>query len=200
MTMRTTILLCASFLALPALGQAVTIVFNPPAVDAVPGALAGWGFTIYNESSTDWVSFSGSALVDETNPALGTYTDLLGPQGGPTNYALGPLATWTQPFSDPNQTGVGEYAISISAVPGAVDSGSIRVMWDDFTSDPTTCNDCFGGSFSQDVAFQVTVDGQTTSSVPEPGSLWMVLIGGACFAGVRRQYAGRSPGKQRARG
>ena len=190
--MRTTILLCAAFLALPALGEAVTIQFNPPSgvVDGEQGSLVGWGFTIYNDSSTDWVSFSGSALVDESNPVLGSYSDFLGPQGGPTDFALAPLATWTQPFSDPNLTGVGEYAISASAVPGAVDSGSIQVMWDDFTGDPTTCSDCYGGSFSVDVPFQVTVDGQT-SSVPEPGSLWMVLIGGACFAGVRRRYAGR---------
>lgn len=195
--MRTTILLCAAFLTLPALGQAVTITFNPVsgAVDGVPGSLVGWGFTIYNESSTDWVSFSGSALVDETNPALGSYMDLLGPQGGPSDFSVAPLATWTQVFNDPDQTGVGEYAISMSAVPGAVDSGSIQVMWDDFTGDPTTCGDCFDGSFSQDVAFQVTVDGQTTSSVPEPNTLWLALIGGACFAGMRRRYAGRAPGK-----
>ena len=192
--MRTTILLCAAFLTLPALGQAVTITFNPVsgAVDGVPGSLVGWGFTIYNESSTDWVSFSGSALVDETNPALGSYMDLLGPQGGPSDFSVAPLATWTQAFSDPDQTGVGEYAIGISAVPGAVDSGSIQIMWDDSTGDPLTCSDCYGGSFSQDVAFQVTVDGQTTSSVPEPGSFWMVLIGGACFAAMRRRYASRN--------
>lgn len=182
--MRTLTLLCLTLAAVIVPLPATTITLDPPSGDItlLPGQPFGWGFTITNDSPLDTISFTGSVLVNETNPGLGSYTDFIGPQGGPSLEAtLAPLDVWTETFSDANQTGIGEYLLAPGTPDGAQDSGSIRVEWDQWDGDPATCN-CSPAQFSEDVAFQVTA-----ASVPEPASLWMAALGGALLLLRRRK-------------
>src|SRR4051812_30050619 len=80
-------------------------------IQGTPGSNVGWGFNIVNDSPVDWISFVLSFPVNETNPALGTYVDLVGPQGGPVNFTLGPNQSWMQVFSEIDFTGAGLYMI-----------------------------------------------------------------------------------------
>ena len=40
------------------------------------GGNVGWGFILTSDSAA-WISVLTSSLMDETNPALGTYTDFI---------------------------------------------------------------------------------------------------------------------------
>ena len=64
---------------------AATISIDPISgiVSGSPGDVVGWGFNAYNTDLLQSISFSQSVLINETNPLLGIYTDLIGPQGGP---------------------------------------------------------------------------------------------------------------------
>lgn len=187
--MRTITMLCLTLLAALTPLRAATITLDPSSGDiiALPGVPSGWGFTVTNDSSVDTISFTGSVLVNETNPGLGLYIDLIGPQGGPAADAtLWPLGTWTEGFSDALQTGVGEFVVDPSAPLGAQDSGLIRVQWDEWAGAPATCN-CSPAQFSADLPFQVTV-----GSVPEPESIWMVALGCSLLIIRLRRKEGRS--------
>ncbi len=175
-------LIGASFPALATAGTLVTL--NPTSGDITggPGDTVGWGFDIQNTSPGIWVSFTQSFLLNETNPSVGTYTDLIGPQGGPVNFELGPNTPWDETFDAVAQTGMGSFLIDPAAVIGAVDSGSIRILWDEYTGDPQTCSDCRATEFSTDLPFSVTVDPATA---PEPSTAWLALAGGF-LVGVRR--------------
>ena len=151
---------------------AATITIDPVSGIAAgsPGATVGWGFSAYNTDLFQSISFSQSVLINETNPLLGFYTDLIGPQGGPNDFSLDSNSTWSQGFDLGNQSGLGFFLIDPGAIVGASDSGLIRVFFDleDGTPD------------SIDLLFTVQVQ---ASGVPEPGSCCLLLLGVAILAG-----------------
>jgi hypothetical protein len=157
---------------------AATITIDPVSgiVTGSPGDTVGWGFSAYNTDLIQWISFSQSVLINETNPLLGLYTDLIGPQGGPNNFSLDPNSTWSQGFDLGNQSGLGFFLIDPSAIVGSSDSGLIRVFFnlEDGTPD------------SIDLPFTVQVQ---ASGVPEPGSWCLLLLGVAILAGRRLSSA-----------
>ncbi len=157
-----------------------------------PGSTVGWGFTIQSDP-LQWISFEGSFLVNETNPGLGSYTDLIGASGGPLDFVLpAGAAAWTQVFSDAAQTGAGSYALSPASLPGDQNAGVLRVLWVAYSADPYTCGNCFAGSFQQDFNFRVTAADTPSQAAPEPATLSVVFIAGAMFLG-RKMYALRRP-------
>jgi hypothetical protein len=143
-----------------------------------PGETVGWGFSSTNDDFFQSISFSQSILVNETNPLLGIYIDLIGPQGGPVNFAVDAGQTWSEGFSNVNQVGLGTFTIDPGAAPGSSDSGSIRVFFNFADSTP--------GSI--DVPFFVFVAGD---SVPEPVTGWMILLGGTGMV-LRRTRNGQA--------
>jgi hypothetical protein len=149
--------------------SASTLTTFPPSgfVTGSPGEDVGWGFSFTNESLTQSLSFSQSFLVDETNPLLGSYTDLIGPQGGPDNFSVDIGATWQEGFDQASQQGLGFFSIDPNAIAGSSDSGVIQVFYNFADSTP--------GSI--DVPFTVTV-----TSSPEPGYGWTILI--CCVFGI----------------
>ena len=138
----------------------------------------GWGFSSTNDDFFQSISFGQSILINETNPSLGTYMDLIGPQGGPDNFVVDPGQTWSQGFSILSQQGLGSFTIDPGATPGASDFGSIRVFFNYADSTP--------GSF--DVPFFVLV---TASNTPEPGTTWLLLGGGIAFFAARLRNAAK---------
>ena len=153
------------------------------AVTGAPGGTTGWGFTVQADP-LQWISFSGSFLMSETNPAVGVYTDLIGASGGPLDFVLPAGApAWTQFFSDAAQTGIGSYALSPVSLPGDQNAGVLRVLWVAYSADPYTCGNCFAGSFQQDFDFRVTVADAQSQVAPEPATLPLVLIAGALLLG-----------------
>ena len=169
------------------------IQLNPTdgAIHGTPGAVVGWGFSVnWTSTNGDWISFTGSSLGSlgqgESNSSLlgpGGYTDFIGSQGGPSDFALSPASSpWSQDF-DGVSLGLGSYQITtdpIAAVPGAQDSGQLTLYFQIFNGDPlneTTQqvgNDSYS-YFGSSTQFSVTVD-QVTSSAPEAATPQMLCV------------------------
>lgn len=91
------LLLLAGILA-TGMSAAPVFTLTPSAhLTASAGGTTGWGFDITADSQFA-LSILGSFLVDQSDPAFGTYTDLVGLIGGPDAGYLGAGANWTQPF------------------------------------------------------------------------------------------------------
>lgn len=169
LTLTLTLLAATSF-------AAPLLTLDPPsgAVGGAPGTTVGWGFTLTPEPNL-WLSAIGSFILNETNPSLGSYTDLIGSLGGPTNFSLAPGANpWQLVFNFTNQLGLGFFEINNNALVGSTNSGTIRVLVEAFSDDPADCGgECLESTFELDVPFSVTVN-EATPEVPEP-STWMML-------------------------
>jgi hypothetical protein len=169
LTLTLTILAATSF-------AAPLLTLDPPtgAVEGAPGTTAGWGFTLTADPNL-WLSAIGSFILNETNPSLGAYTDLIGSLGGPTNFSLAPGAgPWQEGFNFTNQLGLGFFEISNGATIGSTSSGTIRVLVEAYNDDPAVCGgNCVENTFELDVPFSVTVN-EPAPEVPEP-STWMML-------------------------
>ncbi len=148
------------------------------------GATVGWGFDLSSDS-TDWVSVIGIVPLSESNPALGVITDLIGPQGGPGIGALAPgSADWIQAVDPIAGIGLASFTIDPGAQAGDFDSGMLLVLYELFSADPSTCGDCFVGTGSADVGFQVTVT--STATVPEPGGASLSALAGLALLALSR--------------
>ncbi len=178
-------------------GDSLSIELDPVngAVHGPLGATVGWGFTV-TWSSVDghWLYFTGSGIGSvapggfESNPSvLQLYTDNIGAQGGPVNFAIDPgSGVWTNLFDGVSQ-GVGFYIItSDSNQVGANDSGQITFYYNVTDLDPTlpgSVNLGAGSYYGSSTQFSVTV----VDSVPEPNSLGLLLSGAAVLFAVARR-------------
>ncbi|MBS1823815.1 MAG: PEP-CTERM sorting domain-containing protein [Acidobacteria bacterium] len=153
------------------------------AASGTPGATVGWGFSL-TPDDTEWITVIASFVLNESNASLGVYSDLIGSQGGPAGGVLppSPQPAWSQDFDPGLFTGLGSYTIDPLAVAGAINSGTIRVLYERYSDDPTQCGDCYIDSAEWDLAFSVAVD---DTSVPEPGS-WALIATGAAAIAIRR--------------
>lgn len=156
---------------------------------AVPGDTVGWGVTVQAQPQ-EWLSFIGSALVAESVPGAGSYTDLIGLAGGPMGGVL-PAggAAWQLPYDGLTQ-GLGQYTLAADAVPGTLNQATLRVLFERYSDNPFTCGSCFIDVGQADLAVSVRV---LTPPVPEPatvamwlGGLGVLLIGRASRLGGRQ--------------
>src|SRR5689334_816695 len=98
-------LVWTGMMAVTASAASVSLIPENGSITGVAGQTAGWGFDVVNDSPFQWISFATSFLINETNPSLGVYVDLIGAQGGPVNFALAPQTPWTEGFSGPDGAG-----------------------------------------------------------------------------------------------
>lgn len=149
-------------------------------ISGVPGQTVGWGFSLTNTSLVDTLTVTTSYLINETDPAMGTYSDIISYFGGPSNFEMAPSTTWSELFSynpDPSlQTGVGYYVIDPGAPGGSSDQATLVVEYE--LDNATT------GNFDSSGSLFVPVEAQAT---PEPGTLGLLLAAAAVWlcAGVR---------------
>jgi hypothetical protein len=175
------------------------LVLNPldGHLTGAPGDSVGWGFTIFGDD-TLWISFTGSSLTHTASVAQ-LYTDYIGVNGGPTDFAIGPGGSWTQVFDSSLLTGIGEYLIDPGAPLSSQDTGTIVINYQAYDGDPVVDGNPVGGA-AQLFLFDsstpsFTLDVQTPpSGVPEPGTFgtMAVLFGGCLAFGVRRRRTRRS--------
>jgi hypothetical protein len=198
MTTRVLSLLACLLASTGAMNAGVIITLDPAsgALQALPGATTGWGFTVTPDSNST-VSVISSFLENETNSSLGVYTDLIGVEGGPN---AGVLAStdpiWTEAFSYDSGlgtgTGLGAYQIDPAAKLGDTDSGDIRVEYELF-SESSLCPGCYLGTESFEVPFTVNV-GTDPAVAPEPNSLNLAAAAICLALGWRFKRSGK-PGR-----
>lgn len=173
---------------------APTLTLDPTngAISGAPGATVGWGFTITNTADFLVVSSSDFCVGVITSPcsnSLGTYTDFIGPQfqvvgPSPENPSL------TQAFDLLAQTGMGSFAINLSALAGDSVTGEIVVTYDLFSVDPNSLTfdpitDTVSTGDMLTAAASVSVPAATT--VPEPNSLILLGSGLMTLFGAARK-------------
>jgi len=171
-------------------------------ISGAPGSTIGWGFTITNTSTTDWLEVTSSSFTPAT--LLGTYTDFT-----PFNFiVVGPApesASVTQNFDPVALTGLGSFTISPSAPDGSSAIGQLSITYSLFSADPNDPN------FDPDTS-TVVADGflcsassgplvpcgtaqvNVNAAVPEPRRLMLLtVLAGFVALGLSRRR--REPGE-----
>lgn len=149
-----------------------------PDLPGQPGQSVTWQLQILPDP-VQYVTFTATVLIIESNPALGIYSDELGLVGGPFHSALAPsLDLWT--------TTLGSYLIAGPA--GQSNAMTVRVLWEAYSGDPYYCDACFASSGFTDLNVSVS-----TESVPEPGSVVLVGVAGLALCLLRNRTA---PGRR----
>jgi hypothetical protein len=156
--------------------QASLLVDLTPAGGAVsgnPGGTVGWGYSVSNNSPTEWLVLT----LSEFNPlpGWGSYTDYV---ALPANFVLlapspGPGDSASQSFSIPLQTGTGSFLIDGLAIPGTTATGNIIFSYDRYDGDPTN-----GGNYIDPATTQVpaSVTVLDASAVPEPSTYLLLCL------------------------
>ena len=184
-TLRAIFVALICMLALGGMAQADTmpaLALNPTngAIVGPAGSTVGWGFTLTNPGANFAVVTSSDFCVGVvTSPcgnSLGTYTDFIAAQF----FVVGPspeTSSVTQAFNNNSQTGVGSFLINLNATGSAI--GQLVLTYDLFSVSPNSTGFDPGldtvsvGNFLTAPA-SVTV---ATATVPEPGSLFLLLSG-----------------------
>ena len=148
-------------------GSVATLTLTPSGTlfGAPGGPAVGWDFALTWVSTDNyWLSVTGSGLQFETNTGLGHYTDFVGAQGGPTDFAVAPNTTWIEAFSSALGTGVGQYSVFAGQPWGATTLATLSVSYDVFDGDPY-----LGGTQVASGSVGANVDIEATT--PEPSML-----------------------------
>lgn len=164
--------------------NALTLTLNPVggAISGTPGSTIGWGYTVVNDSGTEWVTL-GAGSTFNTPETWGTYTDFTA-----ANFTvLAPGASFTQSFDSLLLTGVGSLYIDPLATPGWIASGSIDLTYNHFDGDPNFGGNDLGTLLASTDAMVTVMD---ESPVPEPGTIMLLGSGLMGMLPFRRRLMG----------
>jgi hypothetical protein len=184
--------LISSIALMPAMADSTFTVTldNDGVVSGSPGDYVGWGFTITNNDSMNYLAITGVSLgpgpnmgggIGDTDNFMNSFlNDMLG-------YGfIAPGGTWTQTFS-PGVTGSGlyEFLIDSTATPSST-SGTFDVsgqFYSDTNYDPPILTTL---APPQTDAFpNWTLNVEPASGVPEPTSSVLVLLGIGALLAIR---------------
>jgi hypothetical protein len=202
--MKTLRVIFSTCLCVLAIGTRAKADSNPPVLTLDPangaltgpaGSTVGWGFTL-TSTSPDFALITGSdfcvgAITSPCANSLGTYTDFIGNQF--VVVGEGSLENpGTETFDDASMMGVGSFLINPGAM-GSV-SGDLVLSYDLYSVDPGAANfdpiaDLISNGNFIEAPASVTVGSSTTSPVPEPGTLSLLVGGFAAIvvSGLRRR-------------
>jgi hypothetical protein len=150
--------------------QADTYSFSliPPSGDVAgpPGSTVGWGYSLDNESASDWLVTSdleAGTFLDGSPNVLFDFPD------------LGPGQSVTVPFDPVAGTGVYEFTWEGSAPIGFMNTGIFELDAQWWTGDPLNGGAYIADAPSAYINYSAAVV-TSTSPVPEPSSLILFII------------------------
>jgi hypothetical protein len=143
------------------------------AAGGLPGTTVGWGFTLTDTSTSNWIVLNDSTFIG--SPVYGSYTDYVSSMF----YVAGPSSTLQVSWNKALLSGTGEFDIFATDPAGAVTPGTINVDYSVFSQDPNSptfdpSSLVTSGTFSDPVQIEVT---------PEPAS-WTLLIAAALLSAM----------------
>jgi hypothetical protein len=174
--------LVAGILLAGTLAAAPVLTLNPGTRSGLPGQTVGWGFKLTND--TDFLLFSevafceGPFISGGCTDTYGVFTDFLAQF---QSVVLGPGDQINELFDDSTQQGIGSFKINNNAVAGNQDMGTIFVIYDAYSCDPTVCSDPVQDVFSGSISAPAEVDVQAATGTPEPATMGVV---GLVLAGL----------------
>lgn len=142
-------------------------------VSGPAGSTVGWGYSITNESTTDWLlttNMQSDSFLYGTPNLLFDFPE------------VAPGQTVTEDFDPVALTGVYEDVLDASASPGSVDSGNFVLSAQWYDGDPFNGGNYIADAPDTNAAYSATVIG---SSTPEPGS-FLLISGGLALLGITR--------------
>jgi hypothetical protein len=150
-----------------------------------PGSLIGWGFSLFND--TNYIEITSAQFCMEpvsfpacTAASQGSFTDYISQF---SDIVLGPGEIDSQAFNSSLLTGLGSFAIDLSASNLAMDSGQIILTYNVFDGNPNNPGvNLLLTDLTLSANASVTVD---SSTVPEPGTLILVGMALTAFIGAR---------------
>ena len=158
----------------------VTFTVLPPDVSGPAGTTVGWGYTITNNSTTDYLDISG---IDASVFQDGT------PDSSPFLFSfssLAPGATATQDYDPLNSLGLFQFTWGADASVGFTNTGTFGLygaFCDPSLGDITCAEDLSVSSTDLALAdYSATVSPSAVVSTPEPSSL-LLLFTGQCGIG-----------------
>jgi hypothetical protein len=143
-------------------------------ISGTPGETVGWGYSITNNSSTDWLQpenlISDSFPSDLEPNAIFDYPE------------IAPLQTVTELFSTSVlngacvslDCGVFEVVIPITAVAPATVTGTFTIQAEYFADSAESIDDGPASSLSADYTLNVV---SASTATPEPGTITMLVTG-----------------------
>jgi hypothetical protein len=145
---------------------------NTGLVSGPAGSTVGWGFSITNLSTTDWLVTTGlNADLFQHGTPLALFDPLFSP------IALAPGSTDTVAFDAVSGSGLYQLTWDANAPIGFTNTGNFILSASFYDSDPSTGGNFMGLAPDQSAAYSATVAG--ASGVPEPSTL---LLLGSGFA------------------
>jgi len=150
-------------------------------VNGSPGTTVGWGFTVTNNDSSDWLVLNDSYFTGSNT--LGSelqlgYTDFIATQF----VVIDPGATISQSYDALLQSGVGSVQIPSYAIPGDTGTGNVFLDYTLFSQDPN--DPAFDPGSFVDAG---TVGASASVFVPEPSSALMLLGAAPLLIGTVRR-------------
>jgi len=160
--------------------QAAVLTLSSPVLAAAPGQTAGWGFTLLNDDTANYLLVTGTEFSLAPLSAFGSYLDLLASR--PSFVVLAPLASLSESYDASVGSGIGQFSFADSAT-GQTD-GHIDLHYALFSVDPNSA------TFDPDlhaVNLDATVSAVASAqAVPEP-STWALFCAAGLLALVRRR-------------
>jgi hypothetical protein len=175
---------CMGTVALAGTVSSYTFTLEPlsGSIEGTPGSTIGWGYSITNESTVDWLVTENLA----SDPfAEGT------PDASLFSFpSIAPLATVTVPYDASTDAGLFALTWDTTAPVGFVNDGDFTLSAEWWTGSPLA-----GGAFIQDAPDQTAAYSATvvspSSSVPEPSSLALLAVGVLVLSFLPKRNIGR---------
>jgi hypothetical protein len=162
----------------PILADSITFGLLPPDgdVSGPPGSLVGWGYSLTNDSTSDWflaTDLNSDSFSNGAPTSLFDFPD------------LAPGATVTEAFDPVNSIGLFELQWDPAAPVGFVNSGDFTLSGQWYDGDPFNGSNFIADATDTSLSYAATVTG-SVSSVPEPSNLLLLASGIAAIIGWRR--------------
>jgi hypothetical protein len=154
-------------------------------ISGASGGVVGWGYDVTNTDPSNWLVLNDSFVTGSlASGTFGTYVDYIA-----SNFiVIDPSSsTGTIPFNFGTISGTGEFDIKPAVPPNTILPGDIDIDYSLFSQDPNSPSfdpSSFVTSGTVSASAQLDVN---TSTVPEPGSIWLTVAWLLPFVWVVRQ-------------